>query len=63
MNLKISMSLQVFQDEREKHGKRLVGLRKGVDETQSALTVAQVEQSDIRLDFSNWPNFYISMPT
>jgi len=34
---------QVFQDEREKHGKRLLGLRKGVDETQSSLTVAQNE--------------------
>ena len=34
---------QVFQDEREKHGGRLVGLRKGVDETQSVLTIAQNE--------------------
>ena len=36
---------QVFQDERERHGSKLIGLKKAVDETQSVLTIAQNELS------------------
>ena len=34
--------VKVYQDEREKHESKLVGLRNGVDEAQSELTIAQV---------------------
>ena len=33
----------MFQDEREKHGSKLIGLKKTVDESQSVLTIAQNE--------------------
>ena len=34
--------IKVYQDEREKHESKLVGLRNGVDGAQSELTIAQV---------------------
>ena len=38
----LNFLVKVYQDEREKHESKLVGLRNGVDEAQSELTIAQV---------------------
>jgi len=41
----LKQETQVYQDEREKHESKLVGLRNGVDGAQSELTIAQNEYS------------------
>ena len=43
IRLLIKNIFKVFQDEREKHGSILIGLKKTVDESQSVLTIAQNE--------------------